>query len=346
MLVSPVVLDWIERNGGEDDWFLHVNYWDPHTPYRAPAEFGNPFADEPLVDWPDEKAVKEHQQAVGPHCAREIMMYDSDDDPEFPRHPGEVANMAQFREMIDGYDCGIRYMDDHIGRLFEALEKKDVLEDMVVIISADHGENFGEFGIYGEHATADYPTCRIPMVISWPGRTKPGVDSRLHYNLDLLPTLAEMLGEQAQPDWDGKSYAKTLTDGIDCGQDYLVLSQCAHVCQRSVRFDDYIYIRTYHDGYHLFADEMLFDLKVDPYQQNNLSEQNPELCHKAVYYLNQWHDEMMFTMDSQIDPLWTVINEGGPEHARGRLGEYCKRLEKTGRSWAVPILKEKHPGEF
>ena len=43
--VTPHVLDWLERNGASDNWFMHVHFWDPHTPYRAPAEFGNPFRD-------------------------------------------------------------------------------------------------------------------------------------------------------------------------------------------------------------------------------------------------------------------------------------------------------------
>ncbi len=41
--VTPTALKWIESNAKQDDWFLHINYWDPHTPYRAPTEFGNPF---------------------------------------------------------------------------------------------------------------------------------------------------------------------------------------------------------------------------------------------------------------------------------------------------------------
>ena len=46
--ITPTVLKWINDNKGKDDWFLHINYWDPHTPYRAPEEFGDPFKDEPL----------------------------------------------------------------------------------------------------------------------------------------------------------------------------------------------------------------------------------------------------------------------------------------------------------
>ncbi|NQU45382.1 sulfatase-like hydrolase/transferase, partial [bacterium] len=73
--VTPHVLKWIEENADEDNWLLHVNYWDPHTTYRAPAEFGNPFEDEPLPEWLTEEVVEKHQQAVGPHSAREVMMY-------------------------------------------------------------------------------------------------------------------------------------------------------------------------------------------------------------------------------------------------------------------------------
>ena len=40
--------DWLNRHGAEDNWFLHVHMWDPHTPYRAAASYGEPFADDPL----------------------------------------------------------------------------------------------------------------------------------------------------------------------------------------------------------------------------------------------------------------------------------------------------------
>ena len=49
--VTPTALKWIEANAEDDNWYLHINYWDPHTPYRAPKEFGNPFADDPLPEW-------------------------------------------------------------------------------------------------------------------------------------------------------------------------------------------------------------------------------------------------------------------------------------------------------
>jgi arylsulfatase A-like enzyme len=344
--VTPTALDWISRNARSDNWFLHVNYWDPHTPYRAPQEFGNPFADDPLPGWLTAEVLEQHRGMVGPHGAREINMYDSRENPRYPRHPGELKDLHDLRRMIDGYDCGIRYLDGHIGRLRSALEAQRVLDDLAIIISSDHGENLGELGIYGEHATADAITCRVPLIIRWPGGRAGHVDAGLHYQLDLGPTLAELLGREPPVKWDGLSHASAVTRGESAGRDYLVLSQCAHVCQRSVRFGPWVYLRTYHDGYHLFPDEMLFDLEDDPHEQQDLAGQRPDVSSPAIAHLSAWHDAMMRSVPDGVDPLWTVMAEGGPYHARGHLRAYCERLEATGRGWAIPELKRRHPREF
>ncbi len=344
--IIPTVLDWIDRNKDRDQWFLHFNIWDPHTPYRAPEEMGNPFENDPLPDWITEEVLAEHVKTVGPHTAQEVSMYSDYENPNHPRQPGKILNMDDLRRNMDGYDCGILYADQKVGEVFAKLEEHGLFEDTMIIISSDHGENQGELGIYGEHGTSDLITHRIPMIVKMPGQTKAHVDSGLHYNIDLLPTLADLNKQDHHPDWDGKSFAPALLEQKECGHDYLVLSQCAHVLQRSVRWEDYIYIRTYHDGYHLFPDEMLFNIKEDFHEQHNLAEERPELCGKGARLLEDWHTRMMKTMDTAIDPLWTVYQEGGPLHARGNLPKYCERLEATGRGWAVPELKKRHPYEF
>jgi choline-sulfatase len=345
--VTPTVLEWIKENAKEDNWLLHVNYWDPHTPYRAPREFDNPFENEPLPSWYTEDLIREHNKMVGPHKSLEISMFDNKTNPHFPRHPGEIRNIADLRKMIDGYDCGIRYMDEHIGMIFDALKKQGVFDDdLAIIITADHGENQGELGIYGEHATADNITCRIPMIVKWPGCKRGHVDSGLHLNIDLAPTIADLFDTLKEPVWDGQSYVGSLTKGEDTGREFLVLSQCAHVCQRSVRFDKWLYMRTYHDGYHLFEKEMLFCVDNDPREQHNVAHKYPEIVNKAVHYLLNWHDDMMMTSSTKVDPLWTVMKEGGPFHARGQLKRYCNYLRETGRDWATDELRRRHPGEF
>ncbi|NQT94474.1 MAG: sulfatase [Lentisphaerae bacterium] len=345
--VTPLALDWIDHNADKEDWLLHVHYWDPHTPYRAPAEFGNPFEDEPLPDYYTDELIESWQSAVGTHGPWELCMFDDKEDDTYPRHPGKVLDRKSVRRMVDGYDCGVRYTDDHVGKLLDALRAKGVLDDCVIIVTSDHGENLGELECCGEHATADHATCRIPMIIRWPGRVTAGTsDSGLHYNLDLAPTLAEMCNFNPIPFWDGRSFAATLESGFDTGRDQLIISQCCHGIQRSVRWDDWLYIRTYHDFYHLWPREMLFNLKDDPYEQNNLASDRPDLCREAAHRYLEWHDEMMRTSTHDSDPLWTVANQGGPYHSRGKLPGYCKRLEDTGRGWAVEELKRRHPQEF
>ena len=81
--------------------------------------------------------------------------------------------MTQVRRMFDGYDNGVRYADEHIGRVLNALADQGVLDDTAIIISADHGENLGELNIYVDHQTADQCTSRVPLIIKWPGITTP-----------------------------------------------------------------------------------------------------------------------------------------------------------------------------
>ena len=59
-----------------------------------------------------------------------------------------------------------------------------------------------------------------------------------------------------------------------------------------------------------------------------------------------WQEEQMLCSDSQIDPMWTVIHEGGPQHTRGKLADYLVRLEATGRAEGAAILRERHPNEI
>ncbi|MCH2175419.1 MAG: sulfatase-like hydrolase/transferase [Lentisphaeria bacterium] len=342
--VTPDVLGWLERNKDEEDFYLHINYWDIHTPYRYPEKYGNQFADEPLPEWLTEETLEKHKKTVGPHGALEISMYNGDEDKRFPFHPGALTDMDQLRRMIDGYDTSIKLVDEELGKIFQWLKDHDMYEDTAIIISADHGENMGDLAIYGEHGTADNGTCRIPFIAKWPKCQTDAVDDGFHYNVDMAPTIAEAAGKTEVPAfWDGESFFKTLQDGTDTGREELIVSQCAHVCQRGVRFDDYMYIRTYHCGFRLHPQEQLYNLKEDPYEQNDIAAENPELCKEANWRLSNWHDTAMQKSDYATDPMWTVIQEGGPEHAKtAHLPDYLKHLRNTGRAEGAKLLEEKY----
>jgi len=346
--VLPVALDWIDRNAEKDNWFLHVHFWDPHTPYRAPASFGNPFENELLNTWIDRKVFDGHLKHTGPHSINEINMYDANENPKFPRQPGSAKDLTGLKKLFDGYDTGILYTDYLVGQIIDKLKSLKIYDDLCVIITSDHGENMGELGIYSEHATADYATCRIPLIIKWNGAPQGYADNGLHCNVDLAPTVAELMNVKPSRNWDGISFADTILHGKETGRDSVVISQMAHVCQRSARFGDWLYIRTYHDGFHLFDSEMLFNIAADPHEQNDVKVQFPDICAKGAKIILDWHDEMMMksvntsSSDSVTDPMWTVLQEGGPAHTKGALDGYIKRLRETGRGEGADKLEQKY----
>ena len=345
--VMPAALDWISRYGRSDDWFLHVNLWDPHTPYRTPEAFGNPFENEPLPSWLTEDVRQRGWNGFGPHSPQEVHGWGEDAYGRlFPRVPLQLDSMAAVRQWIDGYDTGIRYADGHAGRLLSALDEIGVLDDTVIMVSSDHGENQGELNVYGDHQTADAITCRVPLVVSWPGATQqPRVDRALHYHYDWAATLVELVGGEVPDNWDAESFAPSFREGRDSGRDFLVVSQNAWSCQRSVRFDDYICLRTYHDGYKQLEPVMLYDLSSDPHEQRDISGERPDLVDRAMGMLASWYEQMAATSRSDVDPMMTVLREGGPFHTRGKLSAYADRLRATGRARHAERLVGLHPTE-
>ncbi len=351
--VEPVVTDWLERNASKDNWFLHVNIWDPHNPYRTPEKFGNPFKDDPLPEWLTEEVRKEHWNGAGPESAQDAAEFQEVSRERyrkphswsrFPRQPLQMSSMCEVRKMFDGYDTGVRYADILAGKIFALLRSKGVYDDTAIIMSSDHGENLGELNIYGAHMTADEATCHIPLIIRWPGITDKLAGkafNSLHSHVDTAATVLELAGGKVPANWDGASFAKSLSKGKDDGRDSLVISHMAGSCQRSVRFGDYLCIRSYHDGYHCFPDIMLFDVKKDPHMQKDLAKKKPEVVKKAMKLLDSWHKEAMRTATTPLDPMQTVLEAGGPEHVRGCLDGYLNRLHETGRSrWAIHLEKK------
>jgi len=340
-VVLPVALDWLTHNGGKKDWLLHLHLWDPHTPYRAPASFGNLFEDEPLDNWIDGGVIKKHLAHTGPHSINEMNMYTDEVPDIYPRMPGSAKDLAGVKRFFDGYDCGVRFADHIVGAVFDKLKSMGIYDDTAIIITSDHGENLGELGLYGEHATADHATCHIPLIIKWPGTPAGQTDGAFHYNIDLAPTLAGLLGVEPSAHWDGTDFSANLTRGENRGQECLVLSQMAHVCQRSVRYGEWLYIRTYHDGLHDFDKEMLFNIANDPHEQNNLAYTHPETSGRGAKMLLDWFDNMMDASRYLEDPMRVVMREGGPFHSRGHYDSYRERLIQTGRADGAEILRKR-----
>ena len=345
--ITPLALDWLKRNASRDNWFLHLNYWDPHTPYRAPEEFGNPFAQASTPSWLSEEVRREHFEGCGPHSAQETIGYSEvseDYKRNYPRQPWIIDSSDAVRRMFDGYDTGVLYADQAVGQVVDLLRQMGIYEDCAILVSADHGENLGELNIYGDHQCADEFTCRVPAILKWPG-ILPGRDTALHYQIDIAATIVQLCGGEIPQTWNGQSFSDELSGAIT-GRDHLILSQGAWSCQRSVRFRkdecEWLYMRSYHDGHHAFPDEMLFNLSDDPHEQHDLASSYGQLVAEAGSRLLAWQTNEMRQSANAVDPLWTVIREGGPKHTKNELVPYLQRLRATGRGHWADVLEAKH----
>ena len=244
------------------------------------------------------------------------------DAQRFPRLPEALDSMESVKKWIDGYDVGVRYADHYVGLILQSLDDAGVLDDTVVMISADHGENQGELNVWGDHQTADQITCRVPLIVRWPGVTDDArIDTALHYHFDWAATLIELAGGEVPENWIAHPFTEAFRSGEEAGRDFLVTSQNAWACQRGVRFGDYLLLRTYHDGYKMLDPLMLFNLADDPHEQHNLADEQPEIVAQGLQLLEEWRTEMMNLSPSNTDPMMTVLREGGPFHTRGRLAE-------------------------
>lgn len=342
--VYPHVERWLRSHTEVKDWFLHINLWDPHTPYDVPLEYGEPFKNDPPPAWLTQDIIDRQRRSYGPHDA--ITPHGHTVKNDWPRGAKTIRNTADWKQWIDGYDTGIHYSDHYVGKILGELKRLGLYEDTIVIISSDHGENQGELEIYGDHQTADQHTNRVPLIIRWPGLTDAQTgrcDSHLLYNIDFASTLVELAGGKQPASWDGRSFAALLQGRNYVSRDHLILSHGAWSCQRSVRWKNYILIHTYHTGNKNFPEFMLFDLKHDPHETENLAAVRPDLVAEARVIMEQWLQETL-GKHGVPDPLVDVIAEGGPLHARDdAVGKLTKLMRETGRHAQADWL-DAHPG--
>ena len=130
---------------------------------------------------------------------------------------GESVNADQRAHYIDLYEKAVRYTDEQIGRLVEALERQGLLDNTVIVLVSDHGEEFLERGQWGHFETNLHDEIlRVPLIIRLPGGTSQRVIQRQVRTLDLMPTILELCDCTPVEGMEGVSLAP-LWEGDDQG---------------------------------------------------------------------------------------------------------------------------------
>ena len=154
----------------EEPFFLWVHYMDPHGPYSPPREYQEVF----------------HDEYVGMKWAQEMYKRAVIEDPE-------SITADERREMVNLYDEEIRYADEQLGRFLDELESRGLLKETLVILTADHGDAFGERGYFGHPRRLDGELLRVPLVVRWPGVSAREVETPVSL-ADVVPTVLAAAG--------------------------------------------------------------------------------------------------------------------------------------------------------
>jgi len=87
---------------------------------------------------------------------------------------------------------------------------------------------------------------------------------------------------------------------------------------------------------------MVFDVAADPHEQHDLAPVRPDLVEKGISLLREWHNAVMASATHKVDPLNTVMAEGGPYHVRDQGSAYIERLKTTGRTEIADRFARRH----
>jgi len=343
--VNAAFLPWLRQHAREDNWFVHLHYWDIHSHYRVPAEWVEKFRRLPGPSWPDQATIDRHQAFYGPRSAVDLYTgYEGRRGDGYARPvdtmPDAIRTTDDLKLLVDGYDASIAYADWHVGEVLGALDDAGVLDHTAIVVSADHGDSFGEHGQYMDHGIANEAVHNIPMIVRWPEvTTQPGRNEAMVYNLDLAPTLCELLGFPVPARWDGRSFAPALRGESFAGWPYQVWDHGIYTLTRAVRAPDWLMIRVLHPGLYPYDEPVLLhDMRSDPHQAINVAYERPEIVGELCAMLADWRQQQI-QKGSPCDPLEAMVPQGVfPYYTPEQM---FARLEKTGRGRQAVELKRR-----
>ena len=188
--VNELAIPLFEKYKNTRRLFVWLHYSDPHAPYLLPDDVPNPFLNDRYYTG-DRKArfsSGSDQAVLGKH--RELRYY-----------------TAQ-------YDANIRFMDEQIGHVLDAAQQRDLLDDSLLVLTADHGESLGEHKYFFAHGNLPYNDgVHVPLMMSSPGLLFGGERHKEPVELvDLFPTLAALLAPTHPiPSFDGDNLLPWLT---------------------------------------------------------------------------------------------------------------------------------------
>ncbi|MDY7396802.1 sulfatase [Aureibaculum sp. 2210JD6-5] len=266
-------LDDLEKSG--KPWFLGVGYQKPHLPFVAPKKYWDLY-DRDKIELAKFQQLAEGTPKFAYHSFGELRAFSDIDD---KLNIGDKLPEAKQRELIHGYMACISYIDAQIGKLLDELEKRNIIEDTIIVLWGDHGWHLGDHTEWCKHSNFEQAT-RIPFMFTGPGVAKHQKSHHPVNLVDLFPTVFELANVKQSTQTDGKSLVSLLDDDPSTTVD---MDYAYHQYRRnkrmgySIRTDRYRYTE-WHDNeyrsYYTYKEKNIiarefYDYKDDPLETKN-----------------------------------------------------------------------------
>lgn len=245
--LAPWINSWLE-NHQQSRFFLWVHLIDPHVPYD-PAPQYTPA----LTDLSPQRVEQ----------LRGIMAHD----------PGRLRWREIDREALVGlYDGDISQADAALGEIWQKLDELGLMDKTLLIISADHGEEFWDHGEIGHGRTFYQETIRVPLVIFGPG-----IEPRRVYQnvslLDIFPTIIDLIGERIPNDVLGRSLRPLIEGKFLPDEPVISEANWRGDKSRAIIWGNYKLVHNYFTN-----KEELYNLRTDPQEKTNLIDLQPGIA--------------------------------------------------------------------
>ncbi|WP_372806782.1 sulfatase [Pontiella sp.] len=261
---TDLAMEFIKKNK-QAPFCLFLSFGPPHNPYKAPEEYTAMYSDKKLTARPNVPG-------------------------------GKTTNLLQYYAMTTSLDVCV-------GRVRTALDEAGIAEDTVLVFTSDHGDMLGSQG----HRLKQRPweeSIHIPFILRYPRKVQAGQRRDwIVSSVDVMPTLLGFCGIPVPPQVQGIDYSATFAGESDEERDVAFLF---NVNNGSGPGPDWRGIRTkeWSYAYHFDGDWVMYHLKHDPYQLNNLID-DPKYAAKKK------------ELRQQLDALRTTLGESIP--LKGKL---------------------------
>ena len=302
--INQRAIPWLEHHAHEK-FFMFLHYWDPHTPYLPPRAYrslfykGDPnqpenhgmdrFADHPLGRMWKETWLAKLKNGIT--------------DPEY---------------LVALYDAEIRYCDEGVQHLLEALQATGRADDTLVIVLSDHGEMMYRHGIFFDHHGLYDGNIRVPLLVRHPS-VHPQRIPLMAEHVDVAPTILEFCGAPIPREMEGQSWASYLQGkGPAPHREFIVSQECTWQMKWCIRTRTHKFILARERDFYGTPMRELYDLRVDPGEFRNIAEEDPDSVRDLETRLEGWVAEMMARNGLTQDPLVAHGITLGREWKEGR----------------------------